>query len=537
MACFVDNKNSTKMANRSITMLQSKRILQLLAKGKSKRGISQELNISLNTVKKYEKRFKKTGKSYQELLNCDTEQYLLMVYPNRNTDTPTVRLQELQELLPEYAKALRTSHKTRQMIWLEYHQTHPGGYSYSHFCEHLSVYLLKEKVVMHLEHKPGDVLQIDFAGEKLSYTDTVSGKTIVCPVLVCTMPFSSFCYIEALPNMTQLELIGGLNRCLEYLGGVPANICSDNLKQVVTKSDRYEPVFSELMEQFAFYYNTSLMATRIVKPRDKASVERHVGISYHAVYAPVEQEKHTSLPHLNQALMKHLDAMNDKPMQGKTYSRRQQFLQFEKPVLRALPDEPFEVKHKTSAKVQTNYHVTLGKDWHNYSVPYQYVGKRVEIIYDSKEVEIYFNMNLIASHRRNLTRNGFTTQIQHCPEKHKQAIINQQITPEVLVEKARSIGVNTQKYVQGILNQDFFSQQNHRSCMGIFQLSKHYGNDRVEKACEMALNGMRMNYRTIKNILANNMDKTDTKSIIEPVTVTEHINIRGNNFFIQFFNH
>jgi transposase len=411
------------MANKLKSMLQIKRILQLLIKDKTPGFISKELCISVNTVKKYRRKFKQSGLSYCELFSSSQEKLESLVYPSKDKTQKSLRQVVLSELIPDYVKRLQNTHITRELLWKEYIFKHSEGYSYSQFCEHIYRYMLQAKAVMHLEHKAGDTLQIDFAGSKLSYIDKSNGKKILCPVLVCVLPFSSFCYVEALANMSQLELIGSLNRCLTYFGGVAHNICSDNLKQVVNKPDKYEPKFSDLMDQFALHYNLSLTATRVLKPRDKASVERHVGIAYSRIYAVLEQQQYYSLSELNAALKELLNEFNDAPMQRKNHTRRECFVKYELPFLLPLPDEPFEIKYQTGAKVQTNYHVILGHDWHNYSVPYQLIGKQVKLIYDSEHVEIYHRHKRIAFHKRDYTKNGFTTCDEHRPDNHKIAIV------------------------------------------------------------------------------------------------------------------
>jgi transposase len=519
------------MANNFKTMLQIKRILQLLSKDKNVVQISKELGISVNTIKKYKCIFENSGLSYPELLEIDQQKFAMLINPKTEEREKSARLQTLTTLLPNYINRLQNSHITRELLWQQYIKQHTDGYGYSQFCEHISQNMLQSNAVMHLVHEPGDVLQIDFAGDKLSYILPFEEKIIYCPVLVCTMPYSSFCYVEALPNMSQLHLIGALNRCMEYLGGVPHNICSDNLKQIVNKADKYEPTFSVLMDQFALHYNVCLTATRVVKPRDKASVERHVGISYSRIYAHLEQQKFYSLSELNNALREHLEILNDAPMQKKPNSRRQCFMQKEQPYLLPLPNEPFEIKYETRAKVQQNYHVILGEDWHNYSVPYQYIGKQVKIIYDSLHVEIYLNLKRIALHSRDYVKNGFTTQPDHCPKNHQTAMLIQSYTPADLLNKAKLIGDSTHKLISSIIESNFFSQQIFKSCLGILRLGDIQGKERLEKACSLALKGSCLNYRTVKNIIDNNRDKLDEIRPIEPLTYNTHSNIRGEDFF------
>jgi len=519
------------MGNNLKSMLQIRRMLQLLSQGKGVSKIAQELGVSVNTVKKYRSIFEGSTKSYTELQNLGDEQLGELVHPVPTTHLKTGREIELQALLADYHERLANTHITRELLWAEYRRQHPAGYSYSQFCTHLSQFKLHTKAVMHLDHKPGDVLEMDFAGDTLFYIERHGGNKIYCVVLVCVLPFSSFCYAEALRNMSQQLLIGAMNRCLQYMGGTPRNICSDNMKQYVNKADKYEPEFSELIDQFALHYDVSLTATRVLKPRDKASVERHVGIVYSRIYAHLEQEQFYSLDELNVALRKYLDTLNLARMQGKTQSRREIFEQHESPVLRPLPAQIFEIKHQTSAKVKRDYHVILGEDWHNYSVPYKHIGKRVKLVYDSQRVEIYLNHQRIALHRRNFTKNAYTTQEEHRPQNHKIAAMIQKYQPQDLIQKAALVGPSTQGVVSQIIQANFFSDQLLKSCLGILRLGSIYGNERLENACRICLLGSVRNYMTIKNILKNNRDKLPDTPPQIVVTNQAHANVRGSEFF------
>jgi len=521
------------MRNNLKSMLQIRRMLQLLSWGRRVAKIASELGVSVNTVKKYRKLFTDSTLSYPELQKLDDAELNALLYRVDATSEKSERERVLHELLEGYSERLTTTHITRELLWEEYRRQHSQAYSYPQFCVHLSQYLLHNKAVMHLDHKPGDVLQMDFAGDKLFYFDTSNHRKLYCVVLVCVLPFSSFCYAEALLDMSQKRLIGAMNRCLHYLGGVPHNILSDNMKQYVNKADKYEPRFSELIDQFALHYDVSLSATRVRKPRDKASVERHVGIVYSRIYSHLEQEQYYSLDALNEALRTYLNVLNDTPMQVKKQSRREIFEQHELPVLRPLPAEIFEIKHQAKAMVKFDYHVILGEDWHNYSVPYQYIGKQVKLVYDSSHVEIYCDHERIAFHRRNYTKNAFTTDEQHRPDKHKIAATIQAYQPQDIIAKAALIGAATQAVVTQIIQTNFFSHQLLNSCLGVLRLGDVYGQQRLENACIIALNGSVINYRTISNILKNSRDKLAAEQPVVVVTNQTHANIRGSEFFAK----
>lgn len=75
---------------------------------------------------------------------------------------------------------------------------------------------------MRFTHLPGEQLQVDFAGDKSGYVDLLTGEWIECDVLVCTMPYSNYMYVEALRSQKQEDFIPALTNAFAYLGGVPA---------------------------------------------------------------------------------------------------------------------------------------------------------------------------------------------------------------------------------------------------------------------------------------------------------------------------
>ena len=96
------------------------------------------------------------------------------------------------------------------------------------------------------------------------------------------------------------------------------------MKQIVTKSCRYEPVFTSSLQQWALHYNITLQATRVGKPKDKAAVENEVKIAYQRIYAPLRDEVYYSIEELNHAISKQLAMHNEKLFKLKDYSRLQQ---------------------------------------------------------------------------------------------------------------------------------------------------------------------------------------------------------------------
>ena len=513
-------------------MLQIRRIIQLKTHGKSNREIASELDVSRDTVNGYVKLLNRLDKSHEQLLILSEQELSSLMYNELPVAKQNWRYTDLQQRIPSLCDELKVkkSKATRMILWEEYRQQVPDGYSYTQFCEHLSRFLETRKAVMHFEHEPAAGMMFDFAGDKIPVVDKDTGEIIKCPVLVCTLPFSAYTYIEVLLSANRQQLLKALNNALDYFGGVPHSIKTDNLKQIVKKSNRYEPAFDELAEQWSLHYNTTLMASRIRKPRDKASVESHVNSIYNRVYAPLRNMVFHSIEHCNHSLWEQLDKFNDRNFQRLNYSRRERFLVHEKALLRPLPLQPFVPKNKVIVKVQRNYHITLGQDMHHYSIPFQYIGKQVQVIYDTDNVEVYIDSVRIACHNRNYRKNGYTTVAEHVPAEHRYYARMKGWNSEYFTEKASLVGENTFVAIQKILEQKIFIEQTYNSCLGVLRLGEKYGEERLEAACQRAITGYKVTYTTIKNILERNMDKAPSQMSLS-LNIPEHDNIRGSESY------
>lgn len=515
------------MANKSIGMIQVRRIIQLRAEGLSKLKISATLQIHRDTLGNYLSKFEATGKSYAELLQYSDDGLSAIAFNHLpNTVRPDSRIDDLKKHLDYFKQELTRAGVTRKTLWEEYQQSYPGGYGYTQFCEHFSRHIKSTRATMHLSHRAAEYLQVDFAGKQLHYVDVVTGEVIACPVLVCTLPFSGYTYVEALPSACQEHLFCALNRCVEYLGGTPRNVLSDNMKQFVGKNHRYEYKFQELADQWALHYNTNLEATRPRKPKDKPTVENNVYLSYLRIYAKIRNEEFHSLFELNNRIHDLLGAYNEAAFQKLPGNRLDRFQQDEKPLLKPLPLQSFVIKHTTTGKVQMNYHVVLGEDKHQYSVPYQYIGQTTKIIYDEHNVEIYIGFHRIAMHKRDYRKHAYTTLAEHMPEKHLKYNETLGWDADYFLSLAKKMGENSLEVFTRILASKDFIEQTYNACVGLKRLSEIYGTVRFEAACCRALNASRITYGMIKNILENNLDK-QAEPQLNLFAIPDHENIRG----------
>lgn len=520
------------MANQVISMQQIRSIIQCLEKGYSLRAISSQLGICRPTITLYATRLKKSTLSFEVLRQLGDAELSSIVYApvvirDYNEDE---RHTDFNNRIVYFLNELGRTGVTRLLLWEEYRKEYASPFGYTRFCELIKQVLRTTKASMHLTHKPAEMMMVDFAGDKMSYVDKSTGELIACPVLVCVMPYSNYSFAMALSDATIPQVIKGLNQCLQYFGGVPLVLKTDNMKQVVTKSCRYEPLFSEVLQQWALHNNITLLATRVAKPKDKASVENEVKITYQRIYAPLRDKVVYHIDELNAAIQERLKLHNEKLFQLKDHSRAQLFKQEEQPLLQPLSSSPFVIKHQVSAKVQKNYHITLGENYHHYSVPYGLIGKQVSVVYDTDNVEIYYKHTRIAIHRRAYKKHDYTTNKDHMPSDHLHYHEQQGHSAHYFLEQASIIGPSTYQYIDQVLKARAITEQTYNACKGILRLNKQYGSIRLEAACKRALTGNVFNYRTLQNILINHLEQLNQIEAYyqnDLFKLPDHCNLRG----------
>lgn len=514
------------MAAKPKSMHQIKHIIELQLQGKSIRQTERLTGVARNTIREYLRKIKSQTLSFEQLLMLDDESLGTLIY---REDTPVLprdeRYSTIAEQMEYFSSELHKRGVTRQLLWEEYRKENPNGYGYSQFCEHLGRHMKGNDAVMYFTHHPGEQMQVDFAGDKLHYVDQSTGELIDCEVLVCVLPYSHYSFAIALRSQKQEEFIRGICAALQYIGGVPQSIKCDNLRSAVSKSNRYEPQFTEAMEYVATHYGTTVLAARVRKPRDKGSVEKAVDLSYKRIYAPLRHHTFFSIEQLNAAILHQLEQHNNHLFKGKDYSRKTLFEE-ERKVLKELPPERYEIQHVTYGKVQRNYHVIVGEDYHQYSVPFTLIGKRLKIVYTAYTVEIYDAMKRVAIHKREYKKHGYSTSAEHMPANHRHQFAAKGWNAAYFEQLAAAIGICTLEVIKKILSSKFFYEQTYNSCLGILRLGKQYTNERLEAACQRALACPVINYRTIANILKNNMDKQPTLFDTVP-PIPEHDQLRG----------
>ena len=506
-----------------------KTIFRLLQSGMGINEISRALDLSRNTVRRYIRMYQQLGIELPYLLSMSDEQ-LSSIFLESSKSTPSIskREQELAQLVPDLERRLQQRGMTKAKLYAEYKAAHPDGYQIAMFNRLLNRYTRYTKVVGHIEHIPGDQMYVDYAGDKLHIVNPQTGEDRSVEVFVAILPCSHYTYCEALYSQQKDDFIRGCENALHFYGGVPKAIVPDNLKAAVIKPDKVEPVINEDFAAFAEHYGCFVYPARVRKPQDKALVENAVKLIYRNVYTVIEGQVFTSLESLNTALWAALKEFNEKTMYQRDYSRYERFVNVEKDYLHPLPATRFILKKRKTATVQKNSYVIVER--HYYSVPSEYIGKRVDVVYDLERIEIYHKLRFITSYERDDTPFGFTKKETHNLPSQPSDYVQ---TMTTLYEQAEQIDACVVSYMEHIAEEKGYPAQAYRSCKGILKLGEQYGVDQLIIACRQAAEERLYSYNAVDRLLR--ISKLQPISKIEQENaisdIPNHKNIRGKEYY------
>ena len=515
-----------QMARKRINMKKIREIIRFSeTTDMSERKIARALNISRPVVAQYIKDFNSSSLTYEQIKGMADSQFLALFEKQKNKKCS--KYEELSQQFPHITTELLKTGVTLMTLWNEYQREHPDGYSYSQFCYHFQVWRNASKITMHIEHKVGDKMFVDYAGDKLVIVDSTTGKEQLVEVFVAILGSSQLTYAEASLSQKSEDWIRSNERAFIYFNGVTQAIVPDNLRSGVAKSNKYEPGINPMFDDFAGHYHTVVLPARVRRPQDKALVENAVRLVYQRIYAPLRNRTFWSLEELNEAIWDLLEKHNDTPFQRLKISRRGLFEEIEKPVLKSLPVERYSLKQCKDLTVQINYHVELREDRHYYSVPWQFRGKRVRVIYDDRTVAIYYDNIRIVQHKRIRIPNDYTTLPTHMPPEHRNYA---EWSPERFIKWGQSVGDDVAEMIEVVLKSRKHPEQAFKTCMGILNLVKEHGPDRLNKACGRALGFGFHSYRRIKNILDRGLEEENLEDSMG-LPVSSHENIRGSQYY------
>lgn len=512
------------MSNKPIKMNKLRQIIRLYCQGTGIKTIHGMVGTSRNTIKKYVRVWNTLDMDFEAFsARSDSELSVIFTTPVAKIHS-SPRMRELEPLLPELCKRLKKKGMTREILHKEYLEKHPNGYSRSSFNNAIHTYLQLARPVMHVEHKAGDKMYIDFAGSKLKVGQGEAVREV--EVFVAILGCSQLTYVEAVDSQRKEDLILACQNALRYFGGVPKAIVPDNLRSAVTRGSKYEAVLNDEFAAFAEHYGVTVVPARVYKPRDKSLVEGAVKLIYRSIYTRLEGLSFDTLVSLNESILPALEMHNSKPFSGRSYSRREQFEEIEREALSALNPIDYQVHKQVMVTVMKNGYIRLGEDIHYYSVPYTYIGKKVKILYTTALVKVYYQYTMIACHERIKSKYHYTTNEDHLASQHR---FLTEWSPDKFIQQAQAIHEDVALYISKVLELKPYPEQAYKSCSGILSFARRVGSERLTNACRWAMNLSQYNYPVIEEILRKRLDQLQPEQ--ELTEIPPHSNIRGREYY------
>lgn len=517
------------MANKSISMGKVRQVIKLYSQGIGKKTIAKRLGVSKNTVRHYLSTFTEMHTTWDELSRKSDRELNDLFHPPQKIAF-NERVQALYDFFPVMEKELRRRGMTIAIQYRKFKVDHPDSFAPTRFYHYYNLWKKKVNPTMHIVHKVGDKVYIDYAGGTLPYVDVDTGEIKNAQVFVAILGWSQYAYVEAVPSQTVEDFIAASEGALLYFKGCPLAIVPDNLKSAVFKTSKYEPSFNENFAAFAEHYGISILPARARKPQDKAHVENMVKIAYQRIYTNVPEGKIYTLTELNTQIKQSLCALNDATLTGKNCSRTDQWL-LELPALNPLPEKLYEMRKIKQVTVMKNGHILLHEDQHYYSVPYELIGNKLKLQYSRSVVEIYRDYELVATHKRIRSPHNYSTEPAHMPAQHR--FVNEW-SPSFFIDRAKQIDPVVEEFVRRVLEKKQHPEQAYKSCQGILSFARRVGNQRLIKACKRAHEIGYYNYKIIEDILKQNLDRFEEDPQAEHMP--SHENIRGAEYYQQITN-
>lgn len=223
-------------------------------------------------------------------------------------------------LMPDFEhihKELAKPGVTLTLLWTEYvHKCEACGkrlYMTTQFGDKYRAWAKITKATMRISHKPGDVMEVDWAGSTRSFQDPVTRESYTVYLFVAALPCSCFTYAEACTDMKTENWLACHVHAYEYFGGVTRLLIPDNLKTGVTKNTRCETVLNRNYHELAEYYSTAVVSARVKRPKDKPHAEGTVKFASTWIIASLRNERFFRFEDVRSDIAAKLEELSDSP--------------------------------------------------------------------------------------------------------------------------------------------------------------------------------------------------------------------------------
>lgn len=509
-------------------MVNYREILRLDSLHYSQRQIATSVHSSRGTVSEVLHAAQRTGIHWPLGETVTNTMLLSTFFPERYTASKS----RVEPDYPAIHQELARSGVNLTLLWTEYsekcRQAGQKPYMYTQFCDKYRRWAQATKATMRIQHKPGDAMQVDWAGSTIPIHNPETGEAMKTYLFIAVLPCSCLVYAQACVNMGIESWLDCHVHAYAYYGGVTRLLIPDNLKTGVRANTRDETILNRSYQEMAEHYGTAIVPARVSHPQDKGTVEGSVKYASTWITAALRDQKFFTIEAVNRAIAEKLEELNHRPFQKRTGCRASAYRDEEQVFMKPLPREPFEPAVWTIAKVPRDYLITDGP--HRYSVPFDLIGEMVDVRLTRTTVEAFWRGSRVASHPRlTMVSRGPIIKMDHMPDAHRKYLA---YNSEDFLRWAKRVGEYTLAVIRYFLTADKEPEQGFKSCASLSRLADKVGHERIERACERVLFYTKEpSIRIIRSILKNGQDRMEPAESTHDSIPETHGITRGAAYF------
>ena len=488
-------------------MMDYRKILMLRSMGLSQREMERNKIASRETTKEIFDVADRLGVHWpleDDVTNNDLERLL---FPDKYKNV----CMYVEPDYPYIHKELAKNGVTLTLLWEEYrrkcYEAEKTPYMSTQFAEKYRKWARVTKATMRIQHKPGDAIEVGWAGDTIPVFDSATGEESAAYLFVAVLPCSCFVYAEACDDMKTENWLNCHVQAFNYFGGVTRLLIPDNCKTATTANTRYDTILNRSYQELAEHYGTAIVPARVRKPKDKSHAEASVRYAESWIIAALRNQKFFTMQEVRKAVAEKLEKLNGRAFQKMAGTRRNAYFEEEKPFMMPLPAIAFEPAVWSVAKVPNDYLVTDGRN--KYSVPCNLIGEKVDIRVTRNVVEVFFHGSRVASHRRLQTlQRDPLVKFEHMPQEHQRYLA---YNADDFSRWAMTVGSMTEKAVAFFLESGKAPEQGYKACASLKRLQERYGSKRLEMACERVMAyGATPSIRNISSLLMHGQEPATT---------------------------
>lgn len=377
-----------------------------------------------------------------------------------------------------------------------------------------------------LEFLPGEEAQVDY-GEGALTLNPKTGKYRKTRLFVMTLRFSRRSFRKVVWKSSKEVWAQLHEEAFLYFGGVPQYVVLDNLKEGVISPDLYEPKLNSLYEAMLTHYCVVADPARVCDPNRKGTVENAI---QHTQSTALKGRRFDTIEAQNEFLLHWEENWAAKRIHGRAKRQVEEMFQEEKPFLKALPVERFEIFKEDVRTVWDDG--TINVEHANYAARPALIGDQVTIRMFENEIVIHdrATMRVLRRHARSYKKGDLIL-----PDDER--IYNPSRQTHGILKDAGLIGPATRALCESLFEKE--GRTGHKKMRGIVSLAgkNRHPEYRIEAQCVRALELGVNSYQTLKRMVEEAAkEEVKAKEATGPELTQVGPLIRDSQEYFDFWN-